>query len=154
MVNEVHGSGERIVVGIDGSESSLAALAWAQRQASLTGAALEVVTAWEYPTTFGWSIALPEELDLSREAATMLAAAVDRVLGTPPSIKPTETVVEGHPTLALLEVSARCDLLVVGCRGMGALKGMLVGSVSGYLASHAHCPVVIVHDHDDRPHAP
>lgn len=144
---------ERVVVGVDGSESSKAALAWAGRQATLTGASIEAVAAWEYPTSYGWSVAVPEDLDLAEETRSMLSSTVEEVFGASPSVKPTETVAEGHPTFVLLEASKLADLLVVGCRGLGSFKGMLLGSVSSYLTAHAHCTIVVIHDNKDATHA-
>jgi nucleotide-binding universal stress UspA family protein len=144
----------RIVVGIDGSEPSKRALAWAAHQAAMGGSELEVIGAWQYPTTYGWVVSLPSNLDLSEGTKTMIASTVAEVLGDPPAVKPIETVAEGHPTVVLLDASSSADLLVVGCRGLGAVRGALIGSVSAYLASHAHCPVVVVHDeaHDHHGH--
>ena len=52
----------RIVVGVDGSESSKQALRWAARQAGFTGALLEAVTGWEYPAFYGWAAAMPDDV--------------------------------------------------------------------------------------------
>jgi nucleotide-binding universal stress UspA family protein len=53
---------------------------------------------------------------------------------------------EGHPAQVLLDAGETAELLVVGNRGHGGFSGMLLGSVSQYLVTHAHCPVVVVRD--------
>ena len=138
-----------IVVGIDGSEASNIALAWAADQAALTDARLEIVAAWGYPLSYGWSPAPLTPGDLDLQARDEVAKNVKRVLGDSPTVEILVTVVEGPPKVVLVKHSTNADLLVVGCRGLGAFRGMLLGSVSSYVASHAHCPVVIVHSHDE-----
>lgn len=133
----------RIVVGVDGSEASQAALRWAARQAQLTGERLVVVAAWEYPTSFGWAPAYPSDWDPEGDARKALAEVVDQVLGAERPEVDLE-VAEGHPAPILVEASQDADLLVVGSRGHGAFAGMLLGSVSEHCVSHAHCPVVVV----------
>lgn len=66
----------RVVVGIDGSAASLDALAWAAHQADLTGAALELVAAWEWPTSFGWAVPVPADYDPEAEVRSVLDNAV------------------------------------------------------------------------------
>ncbi|HKH87924.1 MAG TPA: universal stress protein [Acidimicrobiales bacterium] len=135
----------RIVVGVDGSDPSKAALAWAAGQAELTHAPLEVVWAWEFPPMYGFAIGIPEDMDLAAEAEEQLQKVLGEVLGPEPAVEVVPTVVEGHPALVLQDLSADAGLLVVGCRGLGAFRGMVLGSVSAFLASHARCPVLIVH---------
>ena len=135
----------RIVVGVDGSQSSKAALAWAARQATLTRLPLAVVAAWEIPT-YGWSIPQPDALDLHADAEAMLAAAIDEVLGADPGVELSTLAIEGHPALVLTEESKSASLIVVGSRGHGEFVGMLLGSVSEFLTAHAHCPVVVIRD--------
>jgi nucleotide-binding universal stress UspA family protein len=134
----------RIVVGIDGSESSAEALRWAATQARLTGDDLEVVMAWEFPTTFGTAPPVPAGYDPAQDTASLLAELVQRELGSDSGLKVTQTVVEGHPAPVLVDAARGADLLVVGSRGHGAFVGMLVGSVSEHCVSHAPCPVVVV----------
>jgi nucleotide-binding universal stress UspA family protein len=141
----------RIVVGVDGSEASLEALRWAFRQAELTRARLEIVTAWEPAPAapYGWSMAVPAgpiDYDPVAVATKVAADAVSLALGdTSQATVETETrVIEGHPAPTLVETSQGADLLVVGSSGHGAFVGMLLGSVSAHCARHASCPVVIV----------
>ena len=143
---------ERIVVGVDGSRSSRDALAWAARQAGLTRAPLAVVITWRLPVDYGELTWWPEDLDLAADAKAVLGQAVEEVIGPDPGISLTAKVVEGYPSLVLIDESETAALLVVGCRGHGEFAGMLLGSVSEFVATHAHCPVVIVRgDAEPRP---
>lgn len=134
-----------VVVGVDGSDASLAALEWAAEQARVTGRPLVAVTTWEWPSYYGAAIAWPAEIDFARDAATVLDEAIAKVLGPEPSIPVDRRVLHGHAATVLGEASREAGLLVVGSRGHGEFAGMLLGSVSEYLVAHAHCPVVVVH---------
>jgi nucleotide-binding universal stress UspA family protein len=138
-----------IVVGVDGSESSKDALRWAAKQAGFTGASLEIVTTWEYPTSFGWAPAWPSDWDPAADATKALAALVEEILGTESDVKVRQVVVEGHPALTLVKAAEDADLLVMGSRGHGEFAGMLIGSVSEYCAMHAPCPVLILRHRED-----
>jgi nucleotide-binding universal stress UspA family protein len=141
-------SSDVILVGVDGSGSSIDALHWAARQATLTGAQLQVVAAWHYPVSLGWAPAWPDDWDPAAEAATGLKAVVDRELAGYEGLKVTQKVVEGHPAEILVALAHEAVLLVVGSRGHGAFTGMLLGSVSEHCAAAASCPVVVVrHSH-------
>jgi nucleotide-binding universal stress UspA family protein len=139
-------SSDVILVGVDGSSSSIDALHWAARQATLTGAQLQVVAAWHYPVSLGWAPAWPDDWDPAAEATTGLKAVVDRELAGYDGLKITQKVVEGHPAEILVALALADDavLLVVGSRGHGAFSGMLLGSVSEHCAAAASCPVVVV----------
>jgi nucleotide-binding universal stress UspA family protein len=138
------GGGERIVVGVDGSPSSLQTLRWAARQAKLTGASLQVITCWEYPTSYGWAPPYPADFDPGGAAKRTLEVTVAEVLGDDPGVDIELSVVEGHAAPVLLEVARGASLLVVGSRGHGGFTGMLLGSVSGRCVGHAPCPVTVV----------
>jgi nucleotide-binding universal stress UspA family protein len=136
----------KIVVGVDGSESSRLALRWAARQAQLTGARLEVVTTWELPTSFGWVPPYPDDFNPAQDAQKAADDEVRTALVDYPGVVAQVTVVEGHPAPTLLDASRGADLLVVGSRGHGEFAGMLIGSVSEHLVSTAHCPVLVWRD--------
>lgn len=136
----------RIVVGVDGSAGSREALRWAIRQAELTGSALEAVIAWQYPAFFGWATAGPDDADFAKLAEQTLASALTEAFGAQWPGWVHARVIEGYPAGVLTEVAEGADLLVVGCRGHGGFAGLLLGSVSQYLAHHAPCPIVIVRD--------
>lgn len=131
----------RIVVGVDGSPASLDALRWAAHQAELTGACLEAVTSWSYPTTYGFPVIA--NVDWEQGARTVLDQAVVEALGDAGE-SVVRRVAEGHPARLLADVSEGADLLVVGSRGHGGFAGLLLGSVSEYVVAHAPCPVVVV----------
>jgi nucleotide-binding universal stress UspA family protein len=137
-------AGRSIVVGVDGSRPSREALTWAAHQAALTRSPLTVVTAWEFPTSFGWAPPWPQDYDPQAEAERMLERVVGEVLGSRPGVEVTRVAVQGHPALVLTEMSKSSSTVVVGSRGHGEFTGMLLGSVSEFLATHAHCPVVVV----------
>jgi len=151
MVEEAHEGAATIVVGIDGSSSSKAALAWAARQAKLTGETLHLVTTWDYPTDYGygWVSAWPENIDFASDAAKGLHDTIKEVLGDDAAITLTETVAEGHPAPILIDLTEHAALIVVGSRGHGSFRGMLLGSVSAHVVTHARCPVVVVHERVD-----
>lgn len=147
----------RIVVGIDGSEESAAALRWAVEEAKLRDARVEAVHAWNYipMTTAADSGLVPmswtesaEMIDATHDAAARAAQQeVQSVLGAEHDV--TVTLVQGDASEGLLETAKGAELLVVGNRGRGAIKEALLGSTSGRVADHAPCPVVIVRAHAD-----
>jgi nucleotide-binding universal stress UspA family protein len=141
-----------IVVGVDGSDSSIDALGWATAQAKLIGASLRVVSIWHYPVSLGWAPAWPDDWDPASEAKAALAGVVERELGKEPGIDVEQEVLEGHPAEVLVAMTEhdKTELLVLGSRGHGAFTGMLIGSTSEYCASHAQCPVVIVRHRDAK----
>lgn len=139
---------KRIVVGVDGSDASKAALAWAADEAELRGADLLALLAWmpmvavPGPWPAMVPARVPEEVEQSANAT--LAAVVDEVLGEEPKVHVVERVVHGAAAPALVEAAGYAELLVVGSRGLGGFTGVLLGSVSHQCAQHAGCPVVIV----------
>lgn len=133
----------RIVVGIDGSPSSLDALSWAARQADLTASTLEIVMTWEWPSSYGWAAPVPSDFDPEEDVRKALDSAVEGVRAEHPGIAIDPRVVSGHPAPILVEASKGADLLVIGSRGHGEFVGMLIGSVSEYCATNAHCPVLV-----------
>jgi nucleotide-binding universal stress UspA family protein len=133
----------RIVVGVDGSPSSRAALEWAVRQAALTGAVVEAVTAWHFPATAFGGYPVVAELNWQENAQVIQDLAVKEALGDDAS-ELVRRVAQGHPVTVLLDAAADADLLVVGSRGHGGFTGMLLGSVSEHVVAHAPCAVVVV----------
>jgi nucleotide-binding universal stress UspA family protein len=135
--------GGRVVVGIDGSEASLNALAWAAREAGFTGARLEVLATWEWPNSLGWSVPVPDDFDPESQVRSAVDDAVSSARDAHPGLDIVARVVHGHPAPILVEASKGADLLVVGSRGHGEFVGMLIGSVSEFCATNAHCPVLV-----------
>jgi nucleotide-binding universal stress UspA family protein len=136
----------KVVVGVDGSAASRAAVRWAAEQARLRDSQLVAVEAWEFsPLIFAADV--PVALDeLRSSVANHLHAVVVEEAGT--DLEVTEMVVEKAPAPALLEQCGPDDVLVVGSRGRGGFAGLLLGSVSQQLAQHSTCPVVIVRPPD------
>ena len=142
-------SGERerrIVVGVDGSVPSKAALAWAVRQAQLTGAAVEAVIAWEFPATYGYPAPVVLDVDYAGIAAKVVADVIAEVSSPGEPVKIRSTVAEGNAAQVLLDASAGAELLVVGSRGHGGFTEALLGSVGQHCVHHATCPVVVIRD--------
>ncbi len=143
----------RIVVGVDGSESSQRALRWAADHAGPEDI-IEAIMVIERPPVDwvmpleGIPVATVDYGELEEIAGKKLARLVQDVLGAPPSVKVDENVVVGSPAAALLEASENADLLIVGSRGLGGFRGLLLGSVGHKLAGHASCPVVILPQED------
>jgi nucleotide-binding universal stress UspA family protein len=137
-----------VVVGIDGSVHSKAALRLAADMAQRTGAPIEAVLVWERPRAYGWDVAEIVGMDWAGEAQKALTEVVDEVFGpTRPSGLRT-VAVEGDAAHQLIKRARGAELLVVGCRGRGGFAGLLLGSVSSKCAAHAPCPVLIVHPDD------
>ena len=133
---------QKIVVGIDGSASSISALQWAVGQAQLTGSVVQAVMAWQYPRAV--VPAEPEDLGPDAESRRALDGAIDAAFAGAAPVEVTRIVEEGERGTTLVRRSMDAALLVVGSRGRGALVGMLIGSVSQYCVTHAHCPVVVL----------
>lgn len=138
--------GPRIVVGVDGSSSSLAALDWAARQAELTGSDVDVVITWQWPMAYGSPYAFPADYDPGANARQVLDEILATATAARPEIEFRAIVTEGHPASALVRASKGADLLVVGSRGHGEFAGMLLGSVSEHCVTNAHCPVLVLRD--------
>ena len=137
-----------IVVGVDGSSSSQAALRWALRQAQLEGAPVEAVAAWTYPPLSGWGPTVPGP-EIEEAARRALAETVTQEEDTARPAVPVRQLAEcGHPAEVLLRAARGAHLLVVGSRGLGGFSGTLLGSVSRHCAEHASCPVVVVRSAD------
>jgi nucleotide-binding universal stress UspA family protein len=145
-----------IVVGVDGSEGSLAALRFALAEARLREDAVVLVHAWTLPLTeapgpfllempMSGGISIQDlRADLTGAAQEGLAAALREVGDAADGLEVECRPVEGRPADSLVEASEGADLLVVGSRGHGTVGGLLLGSVSQQCAQHARCPVVIV----------
>jgi len=109
----------RIVVGVDGFESSRAALRWAIHQAKLTGAVVEAVTTWHVPAGAGW-VPATDMPDYQEDARTILCEAITEMCTLDPDVQVCPRVVEGRAGQVLVDAAEGADLLVVGSRGHGA----------------------------------
>ena len=138
-----------IVVGVDGSPGSLAALRFALAEARLRREPVRLVHAWGFPaaTTVSGSTgsAYARLLRAAEDAAGgVIDGALAAVAGEADGLELDSVAVEGTPGRALVEESDGATLLVVGSRGHGALAGRLLGSVGLQVVLHAHCPVAVV----------
>lgn len=137
-----------VIVGVDGSESSNHAVVWAANTAQLTGSDLVVVGVYE-PQVGGYaasSLAYTGDLVaiLKQAAEDTVAAAVQLARTTAPSVQVSGRVVAGTPTSVLTHESAGAAMVVVGSRGLGAIRGLIAGSVSTGVAAHATSPVAVI----------
>ncbi len=146
MATGADGRAHRIVVGVDGSPGSLAALDWAAGLAEATSAGVEAITAWAWPTGYGAAVFFPSDYDPAADAEDVAVRAVDAVAAAHPGAMIVPLVVEGHPAPVLIEASHGADLLAVGSRGHGEFAALVLGSVSEHCAAHAHSPVLVVRD--------
>ena len=137
-----------IMVGVDGSASSRAALKWALTEAVWTGAEVEAVLAWEREDAFvpATSMGLHPygEKPQRHPAQELHTAVLDMRAAVPAAPDVVETTVVGQPADALVRASRHADLLVLGTRGHGPLVGTLLGSVTAHCLKHAECPVVVI----------
>lgn len=143
-----------IVVGVDGSEQSKAALRWAVEEARLRGAELRVVHGWfAYPVLVPGSPITAADWDALRESAGgFVESFVSDVVGEPEDVEIHPVAVHATAAAALIEAARHAELLVVGSHGRGGFAGLLLGSVSNQCAHHAACPVVIVRGGSAEPH--
>jgi nucleotide-binding universal stress UspA family protein len=137
---------DRIVVGVDGSETSKRALAWTLDEARAREATATAVHAWMPPYVGAELVPAMayDTIEYDRAGRMVLDAAVDQA-DTRGLAGPVERlVITGAASTALLDAAERADLLVVGSRGLGGFKGLLFGSVSHHVTHHARCPVVVI----------
>ena len=135
-----------IVVGVDGSEGATRALDWAAAEAARSGAELSVLGAWSFGGHLG---AVPAPAD---EARRVVQEAHARVAEHFPGLPVRDVVDEGTPAYVLINAGRDADLLVVGSRGLGGFRGLLLGSVGQHCLTHAACSVVVVRPRDASAH--
>ncbi|MDF3301494.1 universal stress protein [Streptomyces tropicalis] len=142
----------RVVVGVDGSPSSYAALRWAARYARQVGAVVEAIHVWDTPSAIGWSgPAIDPDFDLE-QARQRFADELRAVYSDEHPSGVEEHLVEGDPSEVLIRASDGADLVVVGSRGRGGFARAMLGSVSQRCAQHAACPVVVVRQDHEQAH--
>ena len=131
----------RYVVGVDGSEPSIEALRWALSHAAMTGAEVVAVAMWHFPPVGLERPSLGRKLHA--EAETMVERAVAEAVADSHGLVSVSTEVYQYPAAErLIDMSEHADLVVVGRRSRHALGPL--GSVSERVATHAHCPVVVI----------
>jgi nucleotide-binding universal stress UspA family protein len=140
-----------IIVGVDGSGHSQRALEWAIGEAAVRRAPLTVLTVHQEVAAagyWGYPVPYPGDDDLLEQDRKMALEETDSALekadrgSRPPSV--TVRAVTGLPAEALLQAAEGADMLVVGSRGNGGFKRLLLGSVGVQVTHHAHCPVVVI----------
>ncbi|MFI5957332.1 universal stress protein [Cryptosporangium sp. NPDC051539] len=146
---EVAADGPGIVLGVDGSEECQAAIELAFTEASLRGRRLTAVRSWFWPAddpaiTQPYS-PLPE--DHVAEQQRVLSEALAGWTEKYPDVEVRTVITHRRPARALLDTAAGADLLVVGARGSGGFRALLLGSVGETVVRHATCPVIVVHGH-------
>ncbi|WAL68978.1 universal stress protein [Amycolatopsis cynarae] len=140
------GHDETVLVGVDGSPSSLDAVRWAAAEAARRGAALTLLYACAVPSPEPYTpVKLPRSygdalLDQGRERLEEAKKAAEHTAAVPVRTD----LRTGQPVAELVRASETADLAVLGSRGLGGITGLLLGSVAVGLATHGHCPVVVV----------
>jgi len=141
---------QAIVVGTDGTQWSAAAVDWAAREARRRHRPLRIVYAFDWDWHESRYDIGSEYIDVTRELAEAVTAdAARRAREVAPGVTAVAQAVTGRAGAELLAESREAALLVVGSRGRGGFAGLLLGSVSQHLATHAACPVVVVRGRHD-----
>lgn len=138
-----------VVVAVDGSPASNNAVRWAANTAAKRGVPLRLASSYTLPQfLYSEGMVPPQELydDLQRETLSTVDDAREIALSVNPDLLIGHAVAEGSPIDMLLEMSRDAAMIVMGSRGLGGLSGMVLGSVSGAVVSHASCPVVVVRE--------
>jgi nucleotide-binding universal stress UspA family protein len=142
-----------IVVGVDGSPASKVAVGWAAREAAMRNVSLTLVHV--IPTVRMWPEEVPTPLELERlyenQAEGFLRDArkvAEEATSGSEEIQLDTKLLTGAVLPSLVDLSKDAELVVVGCRGLGAIARRLLGSISWGLIHHAHCPVAVIHDED------
>lgn len=137
-----------IVVGVDGSKGSVRALEFALDEARIRGAEVKAVAAWHVPPAYGmgtgWYAVPLDPTSYEKIAETALEESLEQAHAAESGVSVTPVLKEGQAADVLVAEAQDADLLVVGSRGLGGFKGLLLGSVSQQCAHHARCPVSIV----------
>ena len=140
------GAQQVVVVGVDGSPESVAALSWAGRYGAATGAVVWALHIWHYPTAAGLPPGVtPESVtdEVKAEQQKELDEAIAKA-NLDPAAQVESKIAYGHPAQVLINESKNVNLIVVGHRGRGGFTGMLTGSITLHVVQHAACPVVVV----------
>lgn len=142
-----------IVVGHDGSDFSDQALRWALELAHRAHMPVTIVRAWTMRTApkpktqeFGY---VPPASDFADAVRERLEESTRELLAQYPDVEVTFKIERGQPATVVVEAARGASLLVVGPRGLGGFKGLLLGSVSEHAVGTAPCPVVVVRGDDD-----
>lgn len=141
----------KVIVGVDGSDSSVQALRFAARLAPGLGAGIHAVACWDFPQIYAGYV--PPDFEAFESAAgETLADTLAKAFGPELPAGLSQELVRGPAPAKLVEAGADAVMLVVGRRGHGGFMGMHLGSVSSACVSHAACPVLVVHADDTHRH--
>lgn len=145
-------TGQDIVVGYDDTTAAMAAVRWAADLARSTGSGLHLVHAWTWPLLGQGMTGIPviDPAGPRNQALRLLDDAAERVAAEHPDLAVTAELLPGQPREALETISERTGLLVVGTRGLGAVMGALLGSVSRGILHDAGCPVAVIRSDQHR----
>lgn len=138
-----------IVCAVDGSDASKTAAKWAANTAVKRGIPLRLVSSYSMPQfLYAEGMVPPQELyeDLEAETLEKIEEAKKVAVDFVPGVDVSHQIEEGSPIDMLLDLSEQCTMIVMGSRGLGGLSGMVMGSVSAAVVSHASCPVVVVRE--------
>jgi nucleotide-binding universal stress UspA family protein len=138
---------ENLVVGIDGSDESATALRWAMEEAAKRELAVQLIYGLAIPVVsdaYGMVMTRPDIDELAEYSQKLLEAAETAARRCDPDVPVTSRLVNGPPAAVLLEASKRARGLVLGSRGLGAISGRMLGSVSVRVSAKACCPVYII----------
>lgn len=131
-----------MVVGYDGSTGGVQALEWAAAEARTRDLPLTVLHVWD--VYVGGPLAVPV-VDLRAVAEESLDNGVEHVRKAAPELSVRGVLARGQAAARLIEAGHGADMIVLGPRGLGGFRGLLLGSVSHALIHHAPCPVAVVH---------
>ena len=136
-----------IIVGVDGSDTSRLAVAWAAREAAARHRPLRILHAFLWPMIDSHLVPLPAgpaDGGLRHLAEEMLAEAAAEARAIAPGVDVTTELAVCAPAARLIAESSEAAMIVVGNRGLGGFTGLLIGSVGIQVSAHAHCPVVVI----------
>jgi nucleotide-binding universal stress UspA family protein len=136
-------TGKPIVVGVDGSEPSQAAVGFAFEEAAIRRTSVLAVHTWDDLAAAMCGMGTDYFKDMSARARHELDETLAPWLEKYPEVSAKTWVRSGHPVSTLITASESAQLVVVGSRGRGEFLGMLLGSVGAALIRDAHCPVVV-----------
>lgn len=137
----------RIVVAVDGSASALNAARWAAAEALIRGRGLTLAHALIPPSTGGgFAIGIPPRMDFLDTMREQAIAELAKIAETLPGNDIVIEVQIGSATELMLGASEHAELIVMGSRGHGGFKGLLLGSAGAQVAAHAQCPTVIIRE--------
>ncbi|GGG65865.1 universal stress protein [Kocuria dechangensis] len=141
------GDGGRVVVNVDGSEHSKAALRVAVRLGQALQAPVEAIMCWEDPLLYEGSYGNDTVIDpeaFRANAGQRLEAVLGEVFGERRPEHLSTQLLRGRPADLLIAASTDAQMLVLGPRGVGGLLGLLLSSVTHACLAHARCPVLVV----------